>query len=441
MAKTTKHPILCKQAENSSTSPDRLAELARHTAPEVARLALRNSSVPVEAHLALLLEGNAEAWDSPLAPKVLLCSLFSDIARGARTCLLKCQKATPPKLAVQTVRSWWEKETNASKMRHYLDSLGGLSGQGSKAHRRAVLVACMCARSALKITPASSAILAQVERWAWGDKSVDLQATHANAAGPSARLRARDHAAKQKSFEADFKATEAEAKAAEAEENSVRAHAHAHNHAARIANVARADAAYVRAIMRASERARTANLAVEALHDAIDDDARCIAKSAFHEAFYVAEKSRARAESLGESLARCLQTAHAHTAFYAARNADTEAVSARADACSARVAAEVAAAEATAAEAACANIESAADSIAEIVANAADAQAAPAAHAQRDASAAILLAAGFSDAYEVGIGIEDEELANLIRSAVPECPLPEEIQARNLPEWGEPLFK
>ena len=63
----------------------------------------------------------------------------------------------------------------------YLGKLGARDGHGSPAHRRAVLVACLCARTASRYwrSPECERAVSLAERWAWGDETVtrdDLRA-------------------------------------------------------------------------------------------------------------------------------------------------------------------------------------------------------------------------------------------------------------------------
>ena len=63
----------------------------------------------------------------------------------------------------------------------YLGKLGARDGHGSTAHRRAVLVACLCARTVSRYwrSPECERAVSLAERWAWGDETVtrdDLRA-------------------------------------------------------------------------------------------------------------------------------------------------------------------------------------------------------------------------------------------------------------------------
>ena len=65
----------------------------------------------------------------------------------------------------------------------YLGRLGARDGHGSTAHRRAVLIACLCARTASHNWhgPSYEQAVALAERWAWGDDSISLDDLHASA--------------------------------------------------------------------------------------------------------------------------------------------------------------------------------------------------------------------------------------------------------------------
>jgi hypothetical protein len=75
-----------------------------------------------------------------------------------------------------------------------LGRLAERDGHGSPAHRRAVLVACLCARTASQrwSDPSSEQVVSLAERWAWGYNSVtrELVSECANyAANAAASLR------------------------------------------------------------------------------------------------------------------------------------------------------------------------------------------------------------------------------------------------------------
>jgi len=85
----------------------------------------------------------------------------------------------------------------------YLGRLGARDGHGSPAHRRAVLVACLCARTASRHwrspasrhwrSPACERAVSLAERWAWGDETVtrdDLRDAYAAADAAAARAAA-----------------------------------------------------------------------------------------------------------------------------------------------------------------------------------------------------------------------------------------------------------
>lgn len=91
----------------------------------------------------------------------------------------------------------------------YLGKLGARDGHGSTAHRRAVLVACLCARTVSRYwrSPECERAVSLAERWAWGDETVtrdDLRdATHATYAYAAAAAYAAAYAADAGAYDAD----------------------------------------------------------------------------------------------------------------------------------------------------------------------------------------------------------------------------------------------
>lgn len=68
----------------------------------------------------------------------------------------------------------------------YLGRLGQRDGYGSPAHRRAVLISCLCARTASRWwrDPESERAVSLAEQWAWGDETITrarLRSSYADA--------------------------------------------------------------------------------------------------------------------------------------------------------------------------------------------------------------------------------------------------------------------
>jgi len=78
----------------------------------------------------------------------------------------------------QSPQRLWEECNRADWMAWYLGKLAARDGYGSPAHKRAVLVACLCARAASHHwrDPACERAVALAESWAWGDETVTLAA-------------------------------------------------------------------------------------------------------------------------------------------------------------------------------------------------------------------------------------------------------------------------
>jgi hypothetical protein len=85
----------------------------------------------------------------------------------------------------------WSFCGDGAKMAWTIAAAGALRGHGSPAHRRAVLVACLCARTASRHWDDQAACERSVdlaERWAWGDGEVsreDLRAAGRLVADPA----------------------------------------------------------------------------------------------------------------------------------------------------------------------------------------------------------------------------------------------------------------
>lgn len=62
----------------------------------------------------------------------------------------------------------WDACPRGDWMAWWLGALGARAGQGSPEHRRAVLVACLCARTAPRLPAESLRALDLIEAWAWG---------------------------------------------------------------------------------------------------------------------------------------------------------------------------------------------------------------------------------------------------------------------------------
>lgn len=123
-------------------------------------------------HASMLRSGDPEAWDSPLTPLVLLEAPGDPaVLAGAQRCAERLI-AAPHQEASEAVRpvlaAWWRNETDAREMLRYLGRLAVAAGDGSREHRRAVLLACLCARTAPCLPTESARALDLVEAWAWG---------------------------------------------------------------------------------------------------------------------------------------------------------------------------------------------------------------------------------------------------------------------------------
>jgi hypothetical protein len=83
----------------------------------------------------------------------------------------------------QSPQALWETCDRADWLAWYLGKLGTRDGYGSPAHRRAVLIACLCARTASHNWHDSlyERAVSLAERWAWGDETVTLDDLHASA--------------------------------------------------------------------------------------------------------------------------------------------------------------------------------------------------------------------------------------------------------------------
>ena len=104
----------------------------------------------------------------------------------------------------------------------YLGKLGARDGHGSPAHRRAVLVACLCARTASHYwrNAECEQAVTLTERWAWGDET----ATRAELRNAAYAARAADYAAAAYAYTAARAAYAADAYAADAYADARTAH-------------------------------------------------------------------------------------------------------------------------------------------------------------------------------------------------------------------------
>ena len=99
----------------------------------------------------------------------------------------------------QSPQALWVACDRGDWLAWYLGALGARDGHGSPAHRRAVLVACLCARTASHYwrNPECEQAVTLTERWAWGDETA-TRAELRNAPDPAdaaAAARAADYAA------------------------------------------------------------------------------------------------------------------------------------------------------------------------------------------------------------------------------------------------------
>jgi len=84
----------------------------------------------------------------------------------------------------QSPNGLWLECHRADWLLWYMGKLAARDGHGSKVHRRAVLIACLCARIASIHwrDPSCERAVSLAERWAWGDRSVTCGELHAAAA-------------------------------------------------------------------------------------------------------------------------------------------------------------------------------------------------------------------------------------------------------------------
>lgn len=181
------HPRLTREVTDPATPGARVATLAKHKDAGVARLARRHANLPADDHRRLLVQGDPDAWASPQTFLLLITDLFAvDLAYGARMCVESLAQAPRPDLAgigaaLSTVlASWWETETDAAARCRYLALFAAAAGHGSPAHRRAVLVATLCARTGQSEGHGDPVlmdhIITQVEKWALGQGAdVDIR--------------------------------------------------------------------------------------------------------------------------------------------------------------------------------------------------------------------------------------------------------------------------
>jgi hypothetical protein len=269
----------------------------------------------------------------------------------------------------------------------HLSEVGASRGQGSPEHRHAVLLACLCVKSAPDLPTRSTAILAQLEDWALGNNTIHLTAIKTQA-------------------DAIANAAEAAANAAEAAVNSV----HEANKATEEAKIA--DACHIGAVPVVARYAADRSGSVEA--------AECADYAATLEADYAAaaKDAAAKAEGATAKATEASSVARTTAAGYAAH--DPNGASKAAAAAAHAVYAVACAAEDATAKDQYAPTGHAPAPVA-VVAVAATAKAVGyAAYAAAKAAKATNLvanAAGTSarGAYRRG-------LADLIRAAVPVCP-------------------
>jgi len=141
-------------------------------------------------HRRLLTEGDPDAWASPLTPLSLLLEPTAlDLLDGARACAVITGSTPRPDLVTlretlcRVLGLWWASERDARILCRYLGDLGSAGGQGSPAHRRAVLVAALCARTVTHLIPDAAdraeiaSVLDAVTEWAHGRaEKIDLAA-------------------------------------------------------------------------------------------------------------------------------------------------------------------------------------------------------------------------------------------------------------------------
>ncbi len=98
-----------------------------------------------------------------------------DILRALGACddALEWVEAQPD----QSREALWRECQRADWMLWYLGTLVDRDGYGSKVHRRVILIACLCARTASIHwrDPSCERAVSLAERWAWGDKSVTCE--------------------------------------------------------------------------------------------------------------------------------------------------------------------------------------------------------------------------------------------------------------------------
>lgn len=125
------------------------------------------------------LSGDVSFYADPSAPLVLLSGEIPvyDAQAGA----VRCLENGGPKLpwVLDLAQAWWEAQDDARALMGLLGRIGNAAGRDSPEHRRTVLVACLCSRTAMHLEERrqkGELATAALEAWAWGDDSVDVHA-------------------------------------------------------------------------------------------------------------------------------------------------------------------------------------------------------------------------------------------------------------------------
>lgn len=170
------HEDLLQEANDPTTDPERLRELAVHEKAEVYQAALRNPSLPEDTWRKSLLWGNPEAWDNPMTPIYLLvwtprkndkCSIW-DAAWGATCDLWEAPERCSPEgkdLIAAKIQEGWAISEDADTMMRFLVGWAHVKGKDSPEHREVVRIFILCVRTAPNLTTKASQALDLLEGW------------------------------------------------------------------------------------------------------------------------------------------------------------------------------------------------------------------------------------------------------------------------------------
>lgn len=137
------------EAGDPHTPSSRLEELAQHAEPLVRQMARRNASLTETAHQRYILEGDPDAWASPLVTFLLLMLVGdASVYGGARRCAIHLAQERrvdlEPELrqaVVPVIESWWREGSKAMEMLRYTADLALAQGVDGPTHRTLVRIA------------------------------------------------------------------------------------------------------------------------------------------------------------------------------------------------------------------------------------------------------------------------------------------------------------